>query len=134
MLFYNNFDAICKQRGTSASAAAMAIGRSKGAASNWKTNGTLPKEDELIALSNHLNCYVSDFFRMPGEELSEYAQMLEDLPVGTFGKKLDPEIEEEPLDDYQNDFLTVYDSLSPKDRMRLMNLIYEFADEKGVEL
>ena len=134
MLFYKNYDAICRQRGTSASAAAMAIGRSKGAASNWKTNGTLPKEDELIALANHLNCYVSDFFRQPGEPQSAYAQIMDDYPLEEPSEKLPPVEEEEPLDDYQNDFLTVYETLSPKDRMRLMNMVYGFADEKGVEL
>lgn len=134
MLFYNNYDAICRSRNTSASAAAMAIGRSKGAASNWKTNGTLPKEDELIALANHLNCYVSDFFRQTGEPQSAYSQMMEDYPIEEPEGKLPPATDEEPLDEYEQDFLTLYESLAPKSRMKLMNAVYEFAEKNGVEL
>ena len=130
MLFYKNFDAICRSRGTSANAAALAIGRSKSAASAWKRNGTLPKEEELIALADHLNCYVSDFFRQPGEPWSAFAQMMDGVPLGEPIKL--PKDEEAPLDDYEMDLLSIYDSLSPKDRLSLMSHAYELAEQKGI--
>lgn len=133
MLFYKNFDLICRQRGTSASAAAKAIGRNKGSASNWKKHGTIPKEDELIALSKHLNCLVSDFFRQSGESQSGYSQMMDGHPIEESPEKLPP-AEDETLDDYQSDFLIIYNSLSPRDRMKLMSMIYDFADEREIEL
>ncbi len=96
-------------------------------------NGTIPKENELIALSNHLNCLVSDFFRQSGESQSGYSQIMQDHPLGKLSEKL-PLEEGSSIDDYQNDFLTLYETLQPKERTKLMSLIYDFADERGIEL
>ena len=129
MLFYKNFDAICRSRGTSANAAALAIGRSKSSASAWKRNGTLPREEELLMLADHLNCYVSDFFRQPGEPWSSFAQMMDGEPLGEPIKLLKDE-----LDEYETDLLSIYGKLSPKDRLGLLQFAYELAEHKGVEV
>ena len=133
MLFYDNFDAICRQRGTSANAAAIAIGRSKSAASAWKRNGTLPKEDELIALAKHLRCRVADFFLEDGQthfksredmlEYWEYVNSINPLNVDeTFG-----------LGEEEADFVGIYRCCTKRQQAELMVLVYGFADENGIE-
>lgn len=175
--FFENFERICKAKGTSPSAAALSIGRSKNASSNWKLNGTIPKEDELEALAEHLGCHVSDFFipepqTKRGKDYMTYYMLMLDSEnegiddavkaaveasrdafeagaarsdlvaeyklLGNGSKRRKgadkPAAEGPALDDYERDFVRVYAALGPKDRMKLMNLVYEFADEKGVDL
>lgn len=62
MLFYDNFERICRMRGTTPSGAVVAIGKNKTTAGNWKRNNTIPSEDILYKLADHLGCSVSDFF------------------------------------------------------------------------
>ena len=129
MLFYDNFDAVCRRRKTSANAAALAIGRSKSAASAWKKNGTLPKEYELIKLAEHLNCSVSDFFRMPGEPLSNYAEMMEGVPP-----EAPAHVEGGEFDEGEADFLEIYGECTKRQKSELMALVYRFAEEHGFDL
>lgn len=126
MLFYTNYDAICRSRGTSASAAAMAIGRSKGAASNWKSNSTLPKEDELVQLARHLNCCVSDFFLEPGQPPSAYARMMEGMAPEESGGA-------PALDGCEADFLEIYAACTKREKSELMAMLYGFAEEHGLD-
>lgn len=75
-MFINNFEAICRDRGTTMNAAVVAIGRPEGAASRWKRNGTLPKENELVALARYLDCAVADFFLEDGAVVTPKAKQL----------------------------------------------------------
>lgn len=155
--FYENYERLCRAKGTSPSRVALDIGRSKNAAANWKANGTIPKEDELEALAEHLGCEVSDFFvpepknKRAESYLDYYYLMLSDPDVtldiiaDSYNKRMGeldaaasgkPPAKEEvsELDDYQEDLLSVYEALDHRDRMKLMNLVYDFADGHGVEL
>ena len=62
-MFYENLERICKQRNTTPSRACIDAGLDKNRSSNWKRNGTLPKQHELQVLSEVLDCEVADFFR-----------------------------------------------------------------------
>ena len=132
-MFYENFDRICKERKTSASAAALAIGKAKNTAGGWKRNGTIPKEDELIALAKHLHCRVADFFREDGQvhfksreemlEYWEYVNSINPLNVdSTFG-----------LSDDEGDFVNIFRCCNKKQQKELMVLVYQFAEENGSE-
>jgi transcriptional regulator with XRE-family HTH domain len=157
--FYENYERLCRAKGTSPSRVALDIGRSKNAAANWKANGTIPKEDELEALAEHLGCEVSDFFvpeprtKRASDYMAYYMMLLdrdvnaleamseEEEALGAIGKlaasdarEADPQGEVSELDDYQEDLLAVYDALDHRDKMKLMNLVYDFAEERGVEL
>ena len=132
-MFYENFDRICKERKTSASAAALAIGKAKNTAGGWKRNGTIPKEDELIALAKHLHCRVADFFREDGQvhfksreemlEYWEYVNSINPLNVdSTFG-----------LSDDEGDFVNIFRCCNKKQQKELMVLVYQFAEENGIE-
>lgn len=132
-MFYENFDRICKERKTSASAAARVIGKAKNTAGGWKRNRTIPKEDELIALAKYLHCRVADFFREDGqvhfksrEEMIEYWEYVNSInPINTnpsFG-----------LDDGESDFVDIYRSCNKRQQAQLMVLVYQFAEENGIE-
>lgn len=123
MLFYNNFERICRQRGTTPSGAVSAIGKNKTTAGNWKRNNTIPSEEVLVDLAKLLRCDVSDFFVREGQR---YHRDLVDA--------LEKERVDNALDDFQFDFLTIYDELSGREKHELMNMVYEFADEHGVQL
>lgn len=132
-MFYENFDKLCRIKGTSANAAAMAIGRAKGAAANWKANGTLPKEDELLALAAHLNCRVFEFFlendRMPFRSRDEA------IEYWTHVDEINPLTTEEPfpeLDSNECDLVEVYRSCNKKQQMQLMLDVYSFAEENDI--
>lgn len=132
-MFYENFDRICKERNTSASAAAKAINKAKNTAGGWKRNGTIPKEDDLIALAKYLHCRVADFFREDGqvhfksrEEMVEYWEYVNSInPLNadpTFG-----------LSDDESDFVDIFRCCSKRQQKELMVLVYQFAEANGIE-
>ena len=132
-MFYENFDRICRERKTSASAAAQAIGRAKNTAGGWKKNHTIPKEDELIALAKYLHCRVADFFREDGqvhfkssEDMVEYWEYVNSINPLNVDGALD-------LDDDENDFVSIYRCCNKRQQAQLMVLVYEFAEENGIE-
>jgi hypothetical protein len=118
--FYKNLEKLCKREHTSPSAACVAIGRSRSAASAWKQNGTLPKEPELELLAKHLHCDVSDFFVL-GAKYSDYTEMLEAKLAS--GEYMQPD-----LDDNAKELMRIYQSLSTRQRVKLMSLVYEFEE------
>ena len=147
MLFYDNFERICRERGTTPSGAVTAIGKNKTTAGNWKRNNTIPQEEVLVELADYLKCDVSDFFKSNmkviwgstymdsyhdtlAEAENEMAQSTEELKQ----KLLDSIAEPPDMDDYMRDLLDVYRMLDHRDKLKLMNVVYEFADEHGVEL
>lgn len=123
-MFYENFERICKQSGVSPSAAGLAIGVSKSTPSAWKKNGTIPKEDELKALAEHLNCSVADFFA-DGTHMrfgtSEESAI--DNLYATAGEDIE-------LDENEEELLRIYSECSIKQRNKLMMLVFKFEEEE----
>ena len=121
-MFYENFERICKSAGVSPSAAGLAIGVSKSTPSAWKKNGTIPKEDELKALAQHLHCSVADFF-------SDGSQMR----FGTSEESAVNALYAEnavDLDENEEELLRIYAECSTKQRAKLMMLVYDFEDKE----
>lgn len=132
-MFYENFDRICREQGTSASAAALAIGKAKNTAGGWKRNHTIPKEDELIALAKHLHCRVADFFREDGqvhfksrEDMLEYWEYVNSINPLAF------EAHQEQ-DGSESDFAAIYRECTKRQKSELMSLVYRFAEEHGLD-
>jgi len=103
-MFYENFEQICKRQGTSPSACTFEIGMSRSAAAGWKRNKTIPKEEELEALADHLGCSVADFFRD------------DRIPLGG--------------SEDVKDFEVIYSRcVNARQRHMLMNAVYSFEDQ-----
>lgn len=54
-MFWDNFYNICKAKGTTPNAICKEVGLSNSVATNWK-NGTMPKADVLLKISELLDC------------------------------------------------------------------------------
>ena len=147
MLFYDNFERICREKGTSPSGACVAIGKNKTTSNNWKRNNTIPSEEILADLADLLGCEIADFFASPNvdraaQNFMAYYHTLMTKPRGelsTAQREMRDAIAhgqtpDVALDDYEADLMSLYSQLDKRDRLELMGLVYDFADEKGVQL
>lgn len=146
-MFWDNFARISRQAGTTPSGACVSVGIGQNRPSNWKKNGTLPKQDELKLLADHLGCTVADFFDDEGDKrqdaLNLFYKRLADIDAETMerGKHAlnlvmarqaaSEEVTQldSNLDEYERDFIRIYESLDPKTRLKLMSAVYEFDEE-----
>ena len=72
--FRDNFNRICKEKGTTPTALCKKLGESTSKVSLWN-NGSLPKEEMMLRLAQELGCSVEDFF----SDNSEHTKDSEDL-------------------------------------------------------
>lgn len=137
-MFYENFERICRANGTSPSAMALALGKNKGAASAWKSNGTIPKEPELKQLAKLLNCKVSDFFDSPVEQVLAIhgTKKLSEIQHEADGEVVRVEHilpkhvpDGEALDDNIRDFILIYGRANNRQRNQLMSAVYDFEEK-----
>lgn len=70
MDFSDNFNRICKERGTSPTALLIKLGVSTNKVTRWN-NGSLPKQEMLVRLAHELHCSVMDFFQDEEDLLQE---------------------------------------------------------------
>lgn len=124
-LFMKNFERICKAEGVSPSSAVIAIGRGKSTASDWKRNHTIPKEDELKALAQHLHCSVADFFADDGD--MRFGTSEESAVNALYQAAGDEALD---LDENEEELLRIYGECSKKQRAKLMMLVYDFEEEE----
>lgn len=124
-MFYENFDRICKTQGTSPSAAAVAIGKARTLPAGWKKNHTIPKEDELKALAQHLHCSVADFF---ADDSGMRFGTSEESAINSLYQAQDNEAVD--LDENEEELLRIYGECSKKQRAKLMMLVYDFEEEE----
>ena len=61
MDFATNFKRICTEKNTSPTRVCSELGLSSSKVNLWN-NGSLPKQDMLVRLAQHLDCSVMDFF------------------------------------------------------------------------
>jgi len=54
-MFYNRYNALCRERGESASGVAVVLGISKAAVSTWKNQGYTPRPEQLKAIANYFS-------------------------------------------------------------------------------
>lgn len=117
MTFAENINRICAARGTNLTAVIKQI---KNGQSSYTTainrKGSIPNQEDLLALAKILNCSVMDFFA-DEEDVNE-------LPVVR---------EAEPQDEDERDILKVYRALSRRDKHEFMAMVYNFGDRKEYE-
>lgn len=117
MTFAENINRICAARGTNLTAVIKQI---KNGQSSYTTainrKGSIPNQEDLLALAKILNCSVMDFFA-DEEDVNE-------LPVVR---------EAEPQDEDERDILRVYRALSRRDKHEFMAMVYNFGDRKEYE-
>ena len=130
-MFFDNFEQICKQRGTSPTTVVQAIGKSRNTAANWRKNGTIPKEDELNELAKYLECEVNDFFvpyeTLPKPSSVSYAEAIQQSAID-----LEAVIRKENLfvDDNVEDLIRIYARCkTARQRNQLMSAVYDFEDK-----
>lgn len=108
MLFINNFRRICKEKGTYPTTVVAEIDKYSSKLATW-AKGSLPKEDMLIKLADHLGCHVSDFF-LTDTQLADLATNL-------------PAIAE---NDDEQDILDFYRNLPRQDKHAFMTQFYNW--------
>ena len=110
MSFKENINRICFERGTNLTAVIKEV---KGSSSFTSAinKGSLPKEDEMVAMAKILHCSVIDFF-MDEEDLA-------------------PQNESQNED--EADILRIYRSLSRRAKHGFMSMAYEFEHREELE-
>ena len=88
MSFKENFNRICREKGTYPTQIVKKLGLSTSKVSRWN-EGSLPKEDVMILLARELGCSVMDFF-------SDEDDLHERQPI--------------PKDEDEEDILRIYSS------------------------
>jgi transcriptional regulator with XRE-family HTH domain len=106
-MFYDNLKSICKEKHTSPSAVALAVGISKSNATKWKA-GQTPKMDNLVAMAEHLQVSIWDL--------------------------IDKEKPATISDDGLNEINLIFNQLSPENRSKLLELAHLYlASERSNE-
>lgn len=106
MSFAKNFNRICSEKGITPTALLKNMKISTSKVTMWN-NGSLPKEDMLIALSKELGCSVIDFF-LDDNELERSVLLNED----------------------ERDIIRIYKMLSRKTKHEFMASAYNFEKEE----
>lgn len=75
MEFYGNYVRLCSARGTSPSAAAIAIGVDKSAASRW-ARGSVPRYQTLIRIADYFGVTIAELVGATEKNESEIAKEL----------------------------------------------------------
>ena len=155
-MFFDNFQRVCDERGVKPGRVCLNIGLSKNASSNWKSNHTIPKEDVLEKLAAELKCEVADFFRPETappkfhtaydalayqsckddeayksalERTTSFGTGVADEHIGCMSYKGElyfPDTDEVYVVDLMG-------RLSRRQRHEFMDLVYDFADERGLD-
>ena len=155
-MFFDNFQRVCDERGVKPGRVCLNIGLSKNASSNWKSNHTIPKEDVLEKLAAELKCEVADFFRPETappkfhtvydalayqsckddeayksalERTTSFETGVADEHIGCMSYKGElyfPDTDEVYVVDLMG-------RLSRRQRHEFMDLVYDFADERGLD-
>lgn len=108
MLFRENLNRICREKGTTPTAMVKSLGisSSKVTAIN---KGSIPSEDMLLAFAKALDCSVMDFFEDEDDADTE-------KPV-------------KPGNADEEDILRIYRSLSRRNKHEFMAMVYEFENK-----
>ena len=122
IVFYDNFERICKERGTSPSRCCHDAGMGTSRAANWKKSGALPKQDELDRLAAVLDCEVADFFRT--ETKARYRSYEEARAAADEAERA----ARASLTEDENYVVDLMRSLERRSLHDFMTLVYDFED------
>lgn len=109
--FKENFNRICREKGTTPTALCKKLGESTSKVSAWN-NGSLPKEPMMLRLAQELGCSVMDFFADDNYIATRIA---------------------EPKDDDECDILRVYRMLDRRAKHEFMSIVYDFENRAELQ-
>ena len=120
-MFYDNFERICSERGTSPSGCLVALGKSRSLASAWKRLGTIPRPRDLKAIAEYLHCDIKDLFKNKEGLLTDEAAY----------RAVMDEIGGEPIPEDGNiaEFIKIYNACNTRQKVQLMNAVFDFEDK-----
>lgn len=105
MEFAENFKRICNDRGTTPTAVLKELGVATSKVTMWN-NGSLPKQDMLVRLAQHLGCSVMDFF--------------------ADDDTIHPMTTEDTLDEDEKELVRIFRSLDRRSKHEFMSTAYDF--------
>ena len=105
MDFAQNINRICREKGTTLTSVCKDLGLSTSKVNLWN-NGSLPKQEMLVTLAQHLDCSVMDFFADDNDIL--------------------PPRRATPRDEDERDILRIYRSLDRRSKHEFMMDVYAF--------
>lgn len=124
-MFYDNFERICKERGTNPSRVCIVAGMGASRAANWKKSKALPKQDELARLADALDCEVADFFREKTK--ARYRSAEEAIAAAEAAEAA----ERAGLSEDEEYVIDLMRSLDRRALHQFMLNVYSFGDEHG---
>lgn len=110
MDFATNLRRICFERETTPTKVLKELNLSSSKVTAWN-NGSLPKQDVLVAIAQKLNCSVMDFFADDDQITDRMC----------------------PADDDEADILNVYRSLDRRAKHEFMTIVYQFEQQIGLQ-
>ena len=119
MDFADNFNRICKERGTTPTRLLKEMNITTSKVTAWN-NGSLPKQEMLVKLAKALNCSVMDFFADDGE--LTLTPQVATIPNVEFA-----------LDEDEMDIIRLYRSLPRKTQHEFMVAAYNYAQSMEKE-
>lgn len=131
-MFYDNLKSLCDSRGLKISKVVLECGGALGSISGWK-NGVMPNSSIVVALSLRLN--VSTDYLLLGNEktnTSNISNSIVDHSSGTITvsgtEKNEAELEK-VISDTSKELLNVFESLPMRERIKLLNIVYDFEEK-----
>lgn len=107
MNFAENFNRICREKGTTPTALLKTMGVATSKVAMWNS-GSLPKEDMMVRLAQELKCSVMDFF---ADEIAE---------------------SKEPENDDEADILRIFRMLDRRTKHEFMTMAYDYENRAAL--
>lgn len=139
-MFYDNLKSLCDSRGLKISTVVTDCGGALGSISGWK-KGVMPNSNIVIALAIRLN--VSTDYLLLGKEHSNTSNisnsivdhssgtiMINDTAESKPESDIMPEIKKkQDMSDTSKELLEVFESLPMRERVKLLNMVYDFEEQ-----
>lgn len=133
-MFYENVQKIARQKGTTPTGVANAIGLANSAAAKWK-RGSVPKADTIQKIADYLDVSIEELlsdnpYRHAAANISNSA-----IIQGNTGDHVSATVgavaaKEQPADESELEILRIYRSLNVLEKARFIQMAFEF-DGKG---
>ena len=112
MDFWSKFDALCKERGTTPTAVAKALGLSTGLPTGWKKDGKKPSSATMLKLCEFFNVPLSYFYE------------------GKINNVEPVNIEFKKFDEFEHEILNLMKKMSTKQKNALLTKAYEISEQQ----
>lgn len=139
-MFYDNLKSLCDSRGLRISTVVTDCGGALGSISGWK-KGVMPNSNIVVALAMRLN--VSTDYLLLGKGIqntSHISNSIVDHSSGTITVSGTAEAESKPdinpkvtteqaMSDTSKELLEIFESLPMRERIKLLNMVYDFEEK-----